>query len=363
MSSARRLLLGVTLAAAASAPGPAGAGPPSLMTLLRQEKAILDTLEAMTGRIDSTEAQLDDLGHEHTQLTYQLTEARRRSAALERRFAERRSHLRRGVRRLYKLDRGGLGRLIFDDSAKNDLSARLSAARLILRRDVRELEIYHDERARLAQEQQALEGKLERSQQLRRALQAQLDTLRQTQAEKLRLLRQARRSREARHRSAGALDAQARTLLWRVNERSWQLHRRHGFAARRGRLPAPVSGSVASRAGAPVRNTTGRSVEVIRHGVTFRPTRRAAVKAVAPGVVRLAAPLAGYGEIVLIEHAGGYHTLYGFLDACLVRAGQQVQTGETLGRAGSDPLTGRPGTYFEIRRGERPLNPVAWLRR
>lgn len=362
MSISRRLLLGVTLAAAA-APGPADAAPPSLTTLLRQEGSLLDTLEELTGRLDATEAQLDDLSQERGQLTYQLTEARRRLAALERRLAERRSHLRRGVRRLYKLDRGGLARLIFDDTAKNDLSARLSAARLILRRDVRELEIYHDERTRLAKEQQALEGKLERSQQLQHALQAQVDALRQNQAEQLRLLRKVRRNREARQRSAGAVDAQARTLLWRVNERTWQLHRRHGFAARRGRLPAPVSGSVASRASAPVRNTTGKSVEVVRHGVTFRPMRRAAVKAVAPGTVRLAAPLAGYGEIVLIEHAGGYHTLYGFLDTCLVREGQRVQTGDTLGRAGSDPLTGRPGTYFEIRRGERPLNPVAWLKR
>jgi septal ring factor EnvC (AmiA/AmiB activator) len=65
--------------------------------------------------------------------------------------------------------------------------------------------------------------------------------------------------------------------------------------------------------------------------------------------------------VVLLEHEDGYFTLYGFLSEVAVAEGQELRRGQPLGRAGIDPLSGERATYFELRRGERPLDPLSWL--
>jgi septal ring factor EnvC (AmiA/AmiB activator) len=118
-----------------------------------------------------------------------------------------------------------------------------------------------------------------------------------------------------------------------------------------------------------VAGSYGRSVdpehklEVLRHGLTFRTVTGARVRSVAPGTVRMVGPLPGYGNVVLVQHSGGYYTVYGFLDRMRVAEGAQVYRRTTLGWAGLDPLTGRPGAYFEIRRGAEALDPAPWLAR
>lgn len=77
--------------------------------------------------------------------------------------------------------------------------------------------------------------------------------------------------------------------------------------------------------------------------------------------MRVAGPLEGYGRLVVIEHSDGYFSLYGFLASTSVSEGQRVRRTAPIGRAGVDPLTGHNAAYFELRHGERPLDPADWL--
>jgi septal ring factor EnvC (AmiA/AmiB activator) len=89
---------------------------------------------------------------------------------------------------------------------------------------------------------------------------------------------------------------------------------------------------------------------------------RAGAEVVAPfdGQVVFAGPFRGYGQILLIEHGGGYHTLLagvGRIDSVL---GQWLLAGEPVAVM-SEPESGRSRLYVEFRRNGQPINPLPWM--
>ena len=73
-----------------------------------------------------------------------------------------------------------------------------------------------------------------------------------------------------------------------------------------------------------------------------------------------AVPFRRYGQILIIEHGGRYHTLLAGLDRIHAVVGQWLLAGEPVGVLGS-PQSGHPELYFELRRAGQPNNPLPWL--
>lgn len=68
------------------------------------------------------------------------------------------------------------------------------------------------------------------------------------------------------------------------------------------------------------------------------------------GVVVHAGPIGGgYGNMVMIDHGNGYHTVYAHLSQVNVRCGQSVGKGNTIGLAGSTGNSTGPHLHFEVR--------------
>ena len=67
------------------------------------------------------------------------------------------------------------------------------------------------------------------------------------------------------------------------------------------------------------------------------------------------------GLHVIIEHEGGYRTVYGHLREFFVRLNQTVSTGTIIGRVGSSGLSTGPHLHFEIRNRGTPRNPSDYL--
>jgi murein DD-endopeptidase MepM/ murein hydrolase activator NlpD len=85
------------------------------------------------------------------------------------------------------------------------------------------------------------------------------------------------------------------------------------------------------------------------------------VAATADGTVEFAGRMSGYGQVVVVDHGDGVHTRYGHLSRIDVRIGQLLRGGDQVGRVG---LTGRstgPHLHYEVRIGEEPVNPMAYL--
>ena len=113
----------------------------------------------------------------------------------------------------------------------------------------------------------------------------------------------------------------------------------------------PVAGRTVTGFGAPLDGSLSR-------GVTLAP--RAGAQVIAPGAGRVAfaGPFRGFGQIVIIEHKGGWTSLVTGLSRLGVEVGDAVVGGSPLGLAGS----GRPTVTLELRRDGEPVNPVPYLR-
>lgn len=97
-------------------------------------------------------------------------------------------------------------------------------------------------------------------------------------------------------------------------------------------------------------------------GIDVSTAEGTPVHAAAAGVVVLAGFNAGgYGNFVVLAHAGGLDTLYGHLDSILVRQGQAVARDQPIGTEGSTGNSTGAHLHFEVRRGGRPVDPAPYL--
>jgi len=69
----------------------------------------------------------------------------------------------------------------------------------------------------------------------------------------------------------------------------------------------------------------------------------------------------GYGRYVVIAHSGGLDTLYGHLSTTLVKVGQLVSQGQTIGLEGSTGNSTGPHLHFELRIKQQPIDPAPYL--
>jgi len=86
------------------------------------------------------------------------------------------------------------------------------------------------------------------------------------------------------------------------------------------------------------------------------------VKAADGGTVVYAGnEVAHLGNLLLVQHPGGYITAYGNNDALLVKKGDTVQKGQTIAKAGSSGGAPSPRVHFEVRRGSKTVDPASVL--
>lgn len=117
-----------------------------------------------------------------------------------------------------------------------------------------------------------------------------------------------------------------------------------------GGLRLPAGGKVTARYGEQDRfGGTSRGVTI---------SARAGTPILAPysGSVIFAGPFRGYGQILIVEHSNGYHSLIAGLGRIDTSVGKHVSTGEPVGLMPS-PADGSADLYFELRRNGQPINP------
>ena len=128
------------------------------------------------------------------------------------------------------------------------------------------------------------------------------------------------------------------------------------FARLKGRMAAPVRGRVLARFGA--RKAGG---PLRWQGQWLGAPEGTRVNAVADGRVVYVGFMHRYGLIVVIDHGSNYYTLYGHTESSYVDVGDVVRRGQPVALAGHSGGHSQSGVYFEIRRGQTPINPSTWL--
>ena len=128
------------------------------------------------------------------------------------------------------------------------------------------------------------------------------------------------------------------------------------FARLRGQLAWPVAGRIFARFG------DTRAGGVHWNGMMIATDRGAPVRAVHAGRVAYADWLPGLGLLMIVDHGGGYLSLYGHNERLYKAAGSDVRAGETIAAAGDSGGRSQPELYFEIRRAGKPVDPQPWFK-
>lgn len=137
-----------------------------------------------------------------------------------------------------------------------------------------------------------------------------------------------------------------------VSQKTTETLTRHPLEEKKGKLPWPVSGTVVGQFGLQVDPKYGTKTKNL--GIDIACPKDRAVRAIARGRVSYADFFMGQGLLVIVEHGGGYHSVYSRLAELRVKAGDEVRAGDTVGLSG-DVL------HFELRIGGKAVNPLEWL--
>lgn len=121
----------------------------------------------------------------------------------------------------------------------------------------------------------------------------------------------------------------------------------------------PLEGDVISKFGTqehPVLHIPIRNL-----GVEIRGKKGAKIKAAAAGTVALVSEIDGRGPSVIIEHPGGFYSVYGHLSSVKVKEGEAVSNCQEIGVVGDIASLNGIKLYFQVSSGTEPLDPFKWL--
>jgi septal ring factor EnvC (AmiA/AmiB activator) len=128
------------------------------------------------------------------------------------------------------------------------------------------------------------------------------------------------------------------------------------FQRVKGKLPWPVKGPLLARfgqlrAGGPLK----------WQGLLIAAPRGTQVRAPFHGRVVYADWLPGLGLLLVLDHGGGFMSLYGHNEQLYRKVGERVAPGDALAAVGDIPGVGKTGLYLEIRKERQVLDPAVWL--
>jgi septal ring factor EnvC (AmiA/AmiB activator) len=127
------------------------------------------------------------------------------------------------------------------------------------------------------------------------------------------------------------------------------------FPQQAGTLLRPARGEIAAK--------FGQRTDAFGEGKGLVIATRAGAQVVTPfdGQIVFEGPFRSYGQILIIEHRDGYHTVLAGLAHVDVVVGQWLKAGEPVG-AMIETTPGRPQLYVELRRSGQPFDPAPWFK-
>ncbi len=131
------------------------------------------------------------------------------------------------------------------------------------------------------------------------------------------------------------------------------------FASLKGSLPMPVKGVVVSFFG--LEKDPRFATVTSNKGIEIEARIGDPVKVVHDGQAAFASWMKGYGNLLVVDHGGGYYSIYAHLEEFACQINDQLRASDIVGRVGRGVLSDTPSLYFEIRKGGIPEDPLIWI--
>jgi septal ring factor EnvC (AmiA/AmiB activator) len=305
------------------------------------------------------------LGAELKQCREEIGQATARLATVRKDLETSKAGLERRIRALYRKGPLEFERVLLTSSRADEVVSAYRMAERAARSDQSRIDAYRSYESQWRQALADLEERKSSLSRLRAAEQSrrgELEGLRETRARMLAGLRQDASEQE------GVLAEMTQTQ--EALEKLVQALSRGGsvgpdlevgFERFRGLLPWPVPGKVIEGFGA--RRNAKFDTLLPHPGLDLAVEEGEPIRAIYEGVVAFSDWFKGYGNLIVLEHGGGFMSVYAHSSDRLVATGDRVSAGQVIARAGDTGSLEGPKLYFEIIKDGKPENPEAWLTR
>ena len=131
------------------------------------------------------------------------------------------------------------------------------------------------------------------------------------------------------------------------------------FSKMKGKLPWPVQGKIISRFG----NQKNRELNTITEnvGIEIQATVGTPIITVLDGVISTITYIRGHGNIIIVDHGGGFSTVYAQIENIQVNENEYIQAGDRLAKIASNGKSKNGKLHFEVWGNQQKLNPEHWL--
>ena len=346
----------------------------------QNEKATLELLDMYDRKATLVRKLIGKLRAEEKQLQTRIEATRTSIAALEEQLRFLKNHYASYVASVYKSGKVHDIELLLSSNSINQFYIRTEYLRRFSEQRQKDAEKIGTKKQEIEETQARLQQQLTEERRLIAEKGAEEDRLAALVTERKDVLLQIRRDKRSVQREIDRKLKAARELegiVARLIEEDRIRKEREAAETKKGKLPQPppVSGTFESRKGK-LRWPVSEGAIVARFGNQTHPTLRTvtqntgidiAVKAgspvssVAEGQVSKITWLPSYGNLIIIDHYGGYYTVYTHLSEIRVVEEQKLKEGDIIGTSG-EALEG-PRLHFEIYKGREKQNPEHWLMR
>ena len=121
----------------------------------------------------------------------------------------------------------------------------------------------------------------------------------------------------------------------------------------------PVMGTLSSGFG--YREHPVEGEERFHYGIDIAADTGTAIGCFADGTITAVGDSSSYGKYLIVEHEGGFSTLYAHCSRIVASSGQTVREGDTIAEVGQTGVATGPHLHFELHQGDRYLNPIYYV--
>lgn len=345
----------------------------AISTELQEILRNLEQKESDLGRLgrdlQGVESNLDRTGREIQRVT---EEANRKRMEIERRLAS-----------LYKAGELGALRMFFSAESFPQLAENIRYMRSILENDKRIFVEYNQKITQLKKLKTDLESDAVKKENIMTGIEQKKKEIEEEKAKKAAYLGKVRQDRKSYEASLKELQANASRLQVMMNRLEAlsrrKLSSRHekpgskmkplaelppvpdrGFASQKGHMNLPVRGEIVEAYGKhkhPEFNSFTFS-----KGLSIAASSGTEIKSIYEGTVIYSDYFKGFGNMMIVDHGGGYFSLYAHASRLAKKVGAEVKRNEAIASVGDVDSSKGNILYFEIRHQGKPVDPAGWVR-
>jgi septal ring factor EnvC (AmiA/AmiB activator) len=336
----------------------------------KQEKDISEYLRKLKKEAELTQKLLDGLEEKESMLEMQIGGVRRELETSEVVYRHRLRILAGRIREMYKEGSRRMWQEILDAQDFADLLQRYKFLSLIAERDAALVSDVRERKTDIERQEADLTELLHEVSIARNEKKNELDRLKQNQSKREGTLSELKSKKSAYERKAAELVKAEKQLQGLIDElekrrleqaKEWDAYGEKDFLGLKGKMSPPVEGNVVRPFGRFTHPEFG--TVTFNTGLDIECRTGSPVRAVARGKVEYASTLPGYGNCIILNHGGGYYTLYAHASRIFVEQGEQVEPKQVIAETGAGASSESTPLHFEIRKSKKALDPREWIAR